>query len=91
MVTAVLNRQNTLPEAHNMKGLVLLLRKDSDGARHEFLRAIELHPGYITPRLYLAVMARTSGDYTGAAAEYKAITAVAPRLPAGYLGQAEIR
>ena len=35
------------------------------------------------------MLARFSGDYAKAAAEYKALTEVAPRLPAGYLGQAE--
>jgi tetratricopeptide (TPR) repeat protein len=89
MVTAVLSRQSTLPEAHNMKGLVLLLQKHSDAARREFSRALELRPDYITPRLYLAVLARAANDYTRAAAEYKALTEIAPRLPAGYLGEAE--
>jgi tetratricopeptide (TPR) repeat protein len=89
MVTSVLKTQDKLPEAHNMKGLVLLLRKDPKGASREFSRAIELRPEYVTPRLYLAVLARVSGDYNGAAAQYKALIQVAPRLPAGYLGQAE--
>jgi tetratricopeptide (TPR) repeat protein len=89
MVTAVLKRQNNLPEAHNMKGLVLLLRKDSPGAQREFTRAIELRPQYITPHLYLAAMARVAGDFSGAATEYRKIIAIAPHLPTGYLGEAE--
>ena len=89
MVATVLKRSPTLPEAHNMKGVILLLRKDNDGARREFSRAIELQPKYVTPYLYLAVLARTSGDYPRAAEEYKALTQVAPHLPAGYLGEAE--
>ncbi len=89
IVTSVLKHQDNLAEAHNMKGLVLLLRKNTDGARHEFARAIELDPRYVTPRLYLAVLARVSGDYPTAAAQYKQLTVVAPHLPAGYLGQAE--
>jgi tetratricopeptide (TPR) repeat protein len=89
MVTAVLNRRDTLPEAHNMKGLVLMLQKHPEKARREFSRAVELRPRYVTPRIYLAALARFGGDYPKAAAEYKALTDVAPRLPAGYIGQAE--
>jgi cellulose synthase operon protein C len=89
MVSAVLAKQDRLPEAHNMKGFLLLLHKDSGAARREFSRAIELQPQYVTPRLYLATLDRTAGDLAGAAAEYKAITQAAPRLPAGYLGEAE--
>ncbi|MGB6432349.1 MAG: tetratricopeptide repeat protein [Candidatus Acidiferrales bacterium] len=88
MVDEVLKRQDNLPEAHNMKGVVLLLQKHPDQARREFSRAVELQPKYITPRLYLAVMAQSTQDYAGAAAAYKGITEVAPQLPAGYLGQA---
>jgi tetratricopeptide (TPR) repeat protein len=72
-----------------MKGLVLLLQKHPEEARREFHRAIELRPGYVTPRLYLAVMARLSGDYRKAEAEYEALARVAPHLPAGYLGEAQ--
>jgi cellulose synthase operon protein C len=89
LVNAVLARQDRLPEAHNMKGFLLLLHKDRDGARREFSRAVELQPKYVTPRLYLAMLDRTSGDLAGAANEYKALTVVAPSLPAGYLGEAE--
>jgi tetratricopeptide (TPR) repeat protein len=88
-VTEVLERHDTMPEAHNMKGVVLLMQNDEGGARREFLRAIELHPLYVTPRLYLAAMSRASKDYVQAAREYKTLTEIAPRLPAGYLGQAE--
>lgn len=89
LVNTVLSRQERLPEAHNMKGFLLLLHKDPAGARREFSRAIELQPKYVTPRLYLAVLDRTSGDLAGAAVEYKSLTQVAPSLPAGYLGEAE--
>lgn len=89
MVDTVLARQSRLPEAHNMKGFVLLLRKDESGARREFNRAIELQPKYVTPRIYLAILDRSHGDLAGAANEYKQVIDVAPRLPAGYLGEAE--
>lgn len=89
MVNAVLQAQPALPEAHNMKGLLHLLRKNPDAARGEFTRAIQLQPRYVTPRVYLAVMASQAGDYAGAAVQYKGLIDVAPRYPAGYLGQAE--
>ena len=89
MVSEVLQNRQDLPQAHNMKGLLLLLQKHPAEAREEFLRATELNARYVTPRIYLAVLARQSGDYTGAVAQYKALTQVAPHLPAGYLGQAE--
>jgi tetratricopeptide (TPR) repeat protein len=89
MVTDVLNHHQDLPEAHNMKGVVLLLRKNPDGARVEFARAVALQPRFITPHVYLAVMARTSGDLRGAEAQYEAIITVAPHLPVGYLGASE--
>jgi tetratricopeptide (TPR) repeat protein len=88
-VNAVLSRQDKLPEAHNMKGVVLLLQGRTDEARKEFARAIELRPQYVTPRIYTAAIARSKGDYRLAAQEYKLLTDVAPRLPAGYIGQAE--
>ena len=88
-VTAVLNREGSLPEAHNMKGLVLMLKKRPDEARRAFARAIELQPKYVTPRIYMAAMSRASGNREQAAADYKELTRVAPRLPAGYIGQAE--
>ena len=72
-----------------MQGVVLLLQKRPDEASAAFRRALELRPGYVTPRFYLAAIARSKGDHAGAAREYQALAKVAPRLPAGYLGQAE--
>ena len=88
-VAAVLAKEQQLPEAHNMRGVVLLLQKRSDEAAAAFRRALELRPGYVTPRFYLGSIARSKGDQAGAVREYKALTVAAPRLPAGYLGQAE--
>jgi Flp pilus assembly protein TadD len=89
LVDGILSRQGNLPEAHNMKGVLLLLKKDDAGAQGEFTRAMQLQPKYITPRLYLAVMARVRGNFPEAAQDYKGITDVAPQLPVGYLGEAE--
>jgi len=89
MVSSVLKNEDTLPEAHNMKGVVLMLRKNNEGARHEFMRAIELQPLYVTPRLYLAAISLTSGNYSRAADDYKSLIKVAPKMPTGYLGEAE--
>ena len=88
-VAAVLAKEQQLPEAHNMRGVVLLLQKRTDEAASAFKRALELRPTYVTPRFYLGAIARSKGDHAGAAREYKALTVAAPRLPAGYLGQAE--
>ena len=88
-VAAVLERDKNLPEAHNMRGVVLLLQRRPDEAAAAFRRALEIRPAYVTPRFYLAAIARSKGDYAATAQEYKALAASAPRLPAGYLGQAE--
>ena len=88
-VAAVLAKEQQMPEAHNMRGVVLLLQKRTDEAAAAFKRALELRPAYVTPRFYLGAIARAKGDQAGAAREYKALTVAAPRLPAGYLGQAE--
>jgi tetratricopeptide (TPR) repeat protein len=88
-VQSVLQSHATMPEAHNVAGVVLLLQQKNDQARREFSRAIELRPGYITPRLYLAAMARGTGNFEQARKEYQAITELAPRVGAGYIGQAE--
>lgn len=88
-VSAVLKQHDNAPEAHNMKGLVLLLRKNQEGAKREFARAIELNPRYVTPRVYLAVMARVNRDYGTAAEQYRQLTVIAPHLQTGYLGGAE--
>lgn len=88
-VNSVLKVQNELPEAHSMKGVVLLLQKRPDEARTAFLRSIQLRPNLVTPRFYLGAIARGKGDYAEAAAQYKALTQTAPGVAAGYLGQAE--
>jgi tetratricopeptide (TPR) repeat protein len=88
-VSEVLAKAPHLPEAHNMKGVVLMLQDRNDDARKEFTRALELRPKYFTPRVYLAAISRASGQYKEAAAAYKDLVGVAPRLPIGYVGQAE--
>jgi tetratricopeptide (TPR) repeat protein len=88
-VTSVLSRDDRLPEAHNLKGVVLLLRQKPDEARREFAQAIKLRPTYVTPRVYLAAMMRATKDYAHAAEQYKSLTDVAPRVSTGYVGQAE--
>lgn len=88
-VSSVLERQQQLPEAHNMRGVVLLLQKRNEDAARAFRRALELRPTYVTPRFYLAAIARSKGDHAEAAREYKALADAAPRISAGYLGQAE--
>ncbi len=88
-VATILQRQPKLPEAHNMHGVVLLLQRRTDDAAAAFRRALELEPGYVTPRFYLAAIARSKNDHAATVQEYKALTAAAPRLAAGYLGQAE--
>ena len=72
-----------------MRGVVLLLQKRNEDAAKEFRRALELRPNYVTPRFYLAAIARSKGDHSEAAREYKALADAAPGIPAGYLGQAE--
>jgi len=88
-VASVLEREQQLPEGHNMRGVVLLLQKRDEDAAKEFRRALELRPNYVTPRFYLAAIARSKGDHSEAAREYKALADAAPGIPAGYLGQAE--
>jgi tetratricopeptide (TPR) repeat protein len=88
-VMLVLAKQPNMPEAHNMKGLVLTLRKQHDSARREFTRAIELEPKYVTPRLFLAAMSFDDKHYDQAIGEYQELTRVAPRFAAGYLGEAQ--
>ena len=88
-IAAVLAKTPNLPAAHAMKGVVLMLQKRPDEARFSFRRAVELQPAYVTPRFYLAVIARSKGEYAAAATEYKGLTEVAPGVAAGYLGQAE--
>ena len=88
-IADMLGKNPNLPEAHAMKGVILLLQKRPDDARLALRRALDLQPRYATPRLYLGMIARAKGEYAGAAAEYKALTQAAPGLPAGYLGEAE--
>jgi len=88
-IATVFKKDPERPEAHAMRGVILLLQKRPDEARAAFQHAIDLQPLYVTPRFYLAVIARSKGDYAGAAAEYKALTRVAPDAAAGYIGQAE--
>lgn len=89
LVADVLRRQPDLPEAHNMRGVVLLLQNKTAESRAEFMKAIALNPRFVTPHLYLAAMARAASDYPQALREYQELTRLAPRLPAGYIGKAE--
>ena len=88
-VTAVPKKQPSMSEAHNMKGLVLMLRKKPVPARAEFTEAIRLAPSYVTPRLYMAAMSRADGNFSQALRDYQGLTRIAPGLAAGYIGQAE--
>lgn len=88
-IDGVLTKSPAQPEAHNMKGVLLLLRKRPDEARREFSRALQIEPKYVTPRIYLAAMTRASGDYAGAVAAYRALVDAAPKLSVGYIGEAE--
>lgn len=64
VVSGTLAKSPNLPAAHNMKGLVLMLQKRPDEARKAFMRAVELDPKYVAPRIYMASMLRTSGRYS---------------------------
>ena len=88
-VAAVLAKDPDRPEAHNMRGVVLLAQNKSAEARAAFDRAIALRPKYITPYVYLATLARASGNFEAAATAYQALVNVAPALPAGHIGLAE--
>lgn len=88
-VSDVLKRRPDLPEAHNMRGVLLWLQNKPSDARAEFVKAIALNSRFITPYLYLAAMARAASDYPQAILEYDKLTRLAPRLPAGYIGKAE--
>ena len=88
-VASALTKNPDLSEAHAMKGVVLLLQRRPEEAAPALRRAVELKPGYATPRFYLAMIARSKGDFAAAATEYQALAQAAPSLPAGYLGQAE--
>lgn len=88
-VDSVLERTPNLAEAHNMKGVVLLLARRNADARQAFSKALLLRPSYITPRIYLAALTRAEGDHGRTAAEYHDLTRVAPRLSIGYIGEAE--
>lgn len=86
---AALQANPNIPEPHNVAGVIFLLQQKHAEARREFARAIELRPAYVTPRLYLAAMARAEGNFDQARQEYKTIVDLAPRIGAGYIGQAE--
>ena len=88
-VSSAIAKNPTFAAGHAMKGVILLLEKKPDEARTSLRRAVELEPRYVTPRFYLALIARSKGDYAGAAAEYKALSEADPSKPAGYIGQAE--
>lgn len=88
-VEAVVAKQPALPEAHNMRGVVLLAQNRPLEARQAFEKAISLRPTYVTPHVYVAAIKRSTNDLEGAAADYKGLTAMAPRLATGYLGQTE--
>ena len=89
MVSDVLQRHPELPEAHNMRGVVLLLQKRTAESRTAFMKAAALNPRFVTPHLYLAAIARAAADYPETIREYQELTKLAPRLPAGYIGKAE--
>ena len=89
MVSDVLQRNPNLPEAHNMRGVVLLLQKKTAESRTAFMKAAALNTRFVTPHMYLAAIARAASDYPEAIREYQELMKLAPRLPAGYIGKAE--
>ena len=90
MVRAALAAKPNAPEAHNMLGILLLAQKHQAEARREFEEALRLHPTYITPRAYIATMARAGREWKVAEAQFRELIRLAPREPFGHLGLAEL-
>jgi tetratricopeptide (TPR) repeat protein len=63
-------------------GRVLALKGDLNGARGEFQQAIQKRPAYVEPRLALAELSQTRGDYTTTLRYTNEILSINPRLPA---------
>jgi tetratricopeptide (TPR) repeat protein len=89
MVASVLKARADRPEAHNMAGVVNLMKGRNDAALASFKKAVELRPTYVTPHMYIAALSRALGRHEDAIASYQKLNVVAPRLPMGYVGQAE--
>jgi cellulose synthase operon protein C len=67
----LLRKQPANPLAYNLRGLTLLARKDAEGARKDFERALELRPTYFPAAHNLALLDRRDGDMPRARQRYE--------------------
>jgi len=85
---ALLKKQPDNPVAHNMNGLVLLARRDNDGARKSFERALELQPTFFPAAANLSQMDVRAGEQKRALSRYEAVLEKDPKQEQALLAMA---
>ena len=84
-------KQPNNPLSHQMLGLVSLVRKDADGARKSFGRALELQPTYMPSVVALANLDLAQKKTDDAKRRFEDVIAKDPKIEQAYLGLAEVQ
>jgi tetratricopeptide (TPR) repeat protein len=72
------------------KGISQTEDGDIDGAKHTFLRALELNPNSFEATQYLGGLLEAAGDLNGAIAKYQAAMALKPSFEGAYYNMAYV-
>ncbi len=76
--------------AHNLRGEVLMLKEQHDGAEKAFRRAMELKPGWVIPYRNLASVRLSQGDNDAAVKVFQDGLRTSPDSPALRIGLASL-
>jgi choline-sulfatase len=71
-VQAILAQNPNHAAAHNLEGMIHILRREPVKARQSFERAVELNPDLVEPYMNLGILARMAGDAPAAIRYFKA-------------------
>jgi putative PEP-CTERM system TPR-repeat lipoprotein len=90
-IDALEKKQPTKPLAANLRGRVLLAKKDIPGARKSFERSVALDPSYFPPVASLATLDLADKKPDDARKRFEAVLSQNPKQPQALLALAELR
>jgi putative PEP-CTERM system TPR-repeat lipoprotein len=90
-IDALEKKQPTKPLAANLRGRVLIAKKDIPGARKSFERSVSLDPTYFPSVASLATMDLADKKPDDARKRFEAVLAQNPKQPQALLALAELR
>ena len=84
-------KQPNTPFAHNLRGRILLTKRDVTGARKSFERALEISPSDLTAATSLAILDMSDKKPEAARKRYENVLAADPRNVSAMLSLAELK